>query len=84
MIVCILLFALALAACGDNESASKRAMEVKFDRMDFAMGNMESLNSGFGPEEARRRLLEKRDEVAPYCLPCSATLDFEASRDRSS
>jgi hypothetical protein len=105
-IVCILLFALALAACGDNESASKRAMEVKFDRMDFAMGNMENVNSGFGPEltnatkhyialvrkyanllgpqEARRRLLEKRDEVAPYCLPCSATLDFEASRYRSS
>jgi hypothetical protein len=106
MIVCILLFALALAACGDNESASKRAMEVKFDRTDFAMGNMENLNSGLGPEltnatkndivlvrkyadplglkEARRRLLEKRDEVAPYCLPGSATLDFEASRYRSS
>lgn len=106
MIVCILLFALALAACGDNESASKRAMEVKFDRMDFAMGNMENINSAFGPEltnatkhyialvrkyanllgpkEARRRLLEKRDEVAPYRLPCSATLDFEASRYRSS
>jgi len=50
MIVCILLFALALAACGDNESASRRNMEVKFDRMDFAMGNMENINSGFGPE----------------------------------
>ena len=105
VIVCMLFFVLALAACGDNESAAKRNMEVKFDRMDYAMGNMENLNSGFGPEltnatrhyialvrkyanqlgakEARRRLLEKRDEVAPYCLPCSATLDFEASRYRS-
>jgi hypothetical protein len=102
MIVCILLFALALAACGDNQSASRRAMEIKFDRMDFAMGNMENLNSAFGPEltnatkhyialvrkyadvlgpaEAKRRLAEKSEEVAPYCLPCSATLDFEASR----
>lgn len=33
-----------------------------------------------GPAEVKRRLVQKRDEVAPYCLPCSATLDFEASR----
>jgi len=32
------------------------------------------------PAEVKRRLAQKRDEVAPYCLPCSATLDFEASR----
>jgi hypothetical protein len=105
-IACIVLFVLALAACGDNESSSKRAMELKFDRMDFAMGNMENINSGFGPEltnatkryialvrryadvlgpaEAKRRLAEKSEEVAPYCLPCSATLDFEASRYPSS
>lgn len=102
----MVFFALALAACGDNESKARRNMEIKFDRMDFAMGNMENLNSAFGPEltnattryialvrkyanvlgpkEARRRLLEKKDEVAPYCLPCSATLGFEASRYRSS
>jgi hypothetical protein len=102
MILCVLLFALFLAACGDNQSAARNKMEVKFQRIDFEMGNMENLNSAFGPEltnatqryialvrkyadllgpaEAKRRLVQKRDEVAPYCLPCSATLDFEASR----
>jgi hypothetical protein len=104
MIVCVLLFALALAACGDNQSAARNKMEVKFDQMDYTMGNMENLNSAFGPEltnatkhyialvrqyadvlgpaEARRRLAAKAEEVAPYCLPCSSTLDFEASRYR--
>ena len=105
MIVCILLFVLVLAACGDNESADRNKMEHKFEQIDFQMGSMENLNSAFGPElknatqryielvrryadllgpsEARRRLLQKRDEVSDYCLPCSATLDFEASRYRS-
>ena len=104
MIACVLLFVLVLAACGDDQSAARNKMEVKFERIDFEMGNMENLNSAFGPElknattryiklvreyadllgptEVRRRLMQKRDEVAPYCLPCSATLDFEASRYR--
>lgn len=101
MIVCVLLFALVLAACGEKAS-DKNAMEVKFQRIDYEMGNMENLNSAYGseltratqryiklireyadelgPAEVKRRLAQKRDEVAPYCLPCSATLDFEASR----
>jgi hypothetical protein len=33
-----------------------------------------------GPEEARRRLLAKGDEIAPFCLPCAGTLRDEASR----
>lgn len=99
--VCVLLFALVLAACGDK-SSDRNAMEVKFQRIDYEMGNMENLNSAYGseltkatqryialireyadqlgPAEVKRRLVQKRDEVAPYCLPCSATLDFEASR----
>ena len=98
------LFVLVLAACGDNQSADRNKMEVRFEQIDFQMGSMENLNSAFGPElknmttryiklvrhyadllgptEVRRRLLEKRDEVAPYCLPCSSTFEFEASRYR--
>jgi hypothetical protein len=98
---CVLLFALVLAACGDK-SSDRDAMEVKFQQIDFEMGNIENINSAYGseltkatqryiklireyadelgPAEVKRRLAQKRDEVAPYCLPCSATLDFEASR----
>ena len=106
MIVCILLFTLVVAACGDNQSAERTRMEHRFEQIDFEMGNMENLNSAFGPEltnmtnryiklvrhyanllgplEVRKRLLQKRDEVAPYCLACSATFQFEASRYPSS
>jgi hypothetical protein len=102
MTVCVLLLALVVGACGDNGSGSRNAMEVKFQRIDYEMGNMENLNSAYGsqltkatqryialvreyadelgPAEVKRRLAQKREEVAPYCLPCSATLDFEASR----
>jgi hypothetical protein len=33
-----------------------------------------------GPDEVKRRLLQKGDEVAPYCIPCMATLEDEAKR----
>lgn len=33
-----------------------------------------------GPDEVKRRLAEKEDEVAPFCLPCTATLADEAKR----
>ena len=33
-----------------------------------------------GPDEARRRLREKRDELASYCLPCVAILADEARK----
>jgi len=33
-----------------------------------------------GPAEAKRRLREKGDELGSYCLPCTATLQDEASR----
>ena len=33
-----------------------------------------------GPAEVKRRLAQKEDEVAPYCLPCTAPLADEAKR----
>ena len=33
-----------------------------------------------GPEEAQRRLVEKGDELGPYCLPCKTTLYEEAGK----
>jgi hypothetical protein len=33
-----------------------------------------------GPDEAKRRLVEKGDEVGPYCLPCKGTLYDEARK----
>jgi hypothetical protein len=33
-----------------------------------------------GPDEAKRRLVEKGDEVGPFCPPCAATLYDEAKK----
>jgi hypothetical protein len=33
-----------------------------------------------GPDEARRRLVEKGDEVGSYCVPCAGTLYDEARK----
>ena len=33
-----------------------------------------------GAKEAKRRLTEERDGIAPYCLPCAGLLDDEAKR----
>lgn len=33
-----------------------------------------------GPKEARRRLLAKGNEVAPFCLPCAGLLRDEARK----
>ena len=33
-----------------------------------------------GPDEAKRRLRQKAEELGSFCLPCVATLDAEASR----
>jgi hypothetical protein len=98
----VLLAVLLLAACGDNRSADRQAMEENFRALDYEMGNMENLNSGYGPQlarathryivlvrryadllgpdEVKRRLLEKGDEVSAYCLPCTASLTDEAKK----
>ena len=33
-----------------------------------------------GPKEAQRRLVEKGDELGPYCLDCKTTLYAEAGK----
>ena len=33
-----------------------------------------------GPEEAKKRLNQKADELSSYCLPCSGVLTEEAKR----
>jgi hypothetical protein len=33
-----------------------------------------------GPAEAKRRLVEKGDELRPFCLPCTATLYDETRK----
>lgn len=33
-----------------------------------------------GAKEAQRRLVEKGDEMGPYCLPCKTTLYEEAGK----
>lgn len=33
-----------------------------------------------GPREAKQRLLDAGNGVGPYCLPCKASFDAEATR----
>jgi hypothetical protein len=33
-----------------------------------------------GPDEVKQRLVDKGNEVGPYCLPCEAALDDEAKK----
>lgn len=98
----LLLAAVLVVACGDNRSAARKAMDARFQKMDYEMANLETLSAPYGthleratqrymalireyadqlgPREAKRRLVEKGDEVAPFCLPCKATLDDEANK----
>ena len=103
-IVGVLLLAAALVAgCGDNRSPTVKAMQLKFDRLDYQMSLLETTAASYnrprfakateqyialvrkyaadlGPAEAKRRLQQKGDELGSYCLPCTATLQDEASR----
>jgi outer membrane murein-binding lipoprotein Lpp len=99
----VLLAALLVAGCGDNRSAATREMDTRFQKVDFEMANLETVNSEYnnrdfaretrryialvreyadqlGRAEARRRLLQKGDELSSYCLPCVATLESEATK----
>ncbi len=99
----VLLLAVALVvACGDNRSADRKAMDAKFQRMDYKMVSLETGAAPYnnyleqatqqyialireyadqlGPDEVKRRLVSKGDELGPYCLPCEATLVDEAKR----
>jgi hypothetical protein len=48
-----LLLVLLTAACGDSRSAARRAMDNKFEQIDFQMASIETLNSGFDPHLAK-------------------------------
>ena len=99
----LLVAAAVLAGCGDNRSADRKAMDLKFDRLDYQMSNLETATSTYntqhfeeatqryivlvhkyadllGPEEAKRRLNEKGDELSSFCLPCAGVLAEEARK----
>jgi hypothetical protein len=99
----LLLAVVFMVACGDTRSAARKAMDAKFEQIDYEMGNLETPSIAYnhghlekatqryialvrryadqlGPREARRRLDEKGREVAPFCLPCTASLESEATR----
>jgi len=46
----LLLTVLLVAACGSNQSAAQKEMNTKFDKLDYLMASMETMNSGFGPQ----------------------------------
>jgi len=98
----LLLAAALLGGCGDTSGETK-AMEIKFERIDFQFSTLETANAAFnarhlaqetqryialvhqyadllGPEEAKKRLNQKADELSSYCLPCSGVLTEEARR----
>jgi hypothetical protein len=100
-VVVLLLAAVFPVACGDNRSSDRKAMEVKFQKIDYEMATLETSTAAYnqtylakatqqyiallreyadqlGPDEVKRRLVEKGDEVGPYCPPCMAMLDDEA------
>jgi hypothetical protein len=100
-LVCLAVGVLLLAACGG--SSDRKAMEIKFEQLDFKMTALETANAAYnqnhlaretqqyialvhryadllGPEEARKRLNQKADELSSFCLPCSGVLTEEAKR----
>ena len=102
-VVVLLLAVPLLAACGHN-STDRKAMETKFEQLDFKLTTYEQATSStynlphftrltnqyialvrqykdvLGSKEAKRRLAEERDGIAPYCLPCAGTLDDELKK----
>jgi hypothetical protein len=99
----VLVAAAVLTGCGDSRSADRKAMDLKFERIDYEMSNLETATSTYnmthfeeatqryivlvhkyadllGPEEAKRRLNEKGDELSSFCLPCAGVLAEEARK----
>jgi hypothetical protein len=100
-----LLAVVLLAGCGgggNGPSEAEKAMNDKFQQLDFKIATMESNNTAFGSEmedatreyialvrqykeelgagEAARRLVEKGDEIGPYCFICKSNLYEEAKK----
>jgi hypothetical protein len=90
----LLLMAILLVGCG--QAGDTKAMDAKFQKLDYQMATLETLAASYGddlpkatqqyialvreykdqlgPTEAKRRLVEKADELRPFCLPCTGTL----------
>lgn len=101
-ILVLLLAALLLTGCGGDDDAAKKAMELKFQQIDYKFATMETQAAPYtdhlesetrryialvhdyddqlGSKEAQRRLVEKGDELGPFCLPCKTTLYEEAGK----
>lgn len=100
-----LLAVVLLAGCGGGSSGpseAEKAMNDKFQALDFKIATMESNNTAYGSQledatreyialvrqykaqlgagEAARRLVEKGDELGPYCFICKSTLYDEAKK----
>ena len=99
-----LLAVVLLAGCGggNGPSEAEKAMNDKFQALDFKIATMESNNTAYGSQmedatreyialvrqykaqlgagEAARRLVEKGDELGPYCFICKSTLYDEAKK----
>jgi hypothetical protein len=86
--------AILLAGCA--QAGDTKAMDAKFQKLDYQMAGMETLAASYdnhlqkatqqyialvreykdqlGTDEAKQRLMEKADEVRPYCLACTGML----------
>ena len=100
----VLLLAVPLLAACDNRSADRKAMDTKFEQLDYQISTLELSTAAtynqphfaaatqryialvhkyadlLGPKEARQRLTEASDGIAPYCLPGAGVLTEEAKR----
>jgi hypothetical protein len=45
----LLLAVVLVAGCGSSRSDAQKQMDLKFDRIDYSMANMETLTAGYGP-----------------------------------
>ena len=68
----------------DFEMANLETVNSEYNNRDFAretqryIALVREYAGRLGRAEARRRLLEKGDELSSYCLPCTATLETAA------
>ena len=46
----LLLVVLLVAACGSGKSAAEKKMDARFDKLDYSMVSMETMNTGFGTQ----------------------------------
>jgi hypothetical protein len=87
---------MAILLVGCAQAGDTKAMDAKFQKLDYQMAGMETLAAAYnnhleratqqyialvreykdqlGTDEAKQRLMEKADELRPYCLPCTGML----------